>query len=283
MQSLKDWINKMDLIELTKQFKDLVTLSFSFFAFVVSAWTFLQKRGETKIAIRKQLTDAIEKLHDINVESSKANDKKLCEQYPNNIDRLLSDQKRFLVRQAKYLAEQIPNLVSPYEEMVIAIFLDDIDDSLESEKWFRRAISRASNQFDEVIARRQYARSLYRNGQVDRAREHFQAASEALQGNTDRQLIYNGDTFERWARVEADFGSWGMARDLVQRAEHEYQKINVDGLRRKQLHRLLEFVNSVELHKPKPNGDSDQREMSKAEETASLTVPTATPQLPPAR
>ncbi len=199
----------------------------------------MRKKGEAKGAIRKQLTDIIEKLHDVNIENAKANDKKLGEQYPRNYGRLLSDQRRFLVRQAKYNAEQIPKLVSPYELMVIAVGLEEIDDAPEAEKWFRKAVSKAFNEFDEIIIRRQFGRALFRVGQIDDARKQFQLASEVRKGTTDRQIIYNGDTFERWGGLEADYGSRTKARDLMQLAELEYKKIGANWLRKRQLDRTL--------------------------------------------
>jgi tetratricopeptide (TPR) repeat protein len=238
MQFLTDLFHQFDLASWSSQYKDAATLGFGFSAFVVSAWTFMQKKSEAKGALRKQLTEIIEKLHDLNVENAKANDENLRKQYPKNFGRLISDQRRFLVRQAKYIAEQIPKLVSPYELMVIAIGLEEIDDAPEAEKWFRKAVSKVSNQFDEVIVRRQFGRALFRSGQVDEARKQFQLASEVLKGTSDREIIYNGDTFERWAGLETDYGSSVKASDLLQRAELEYEKIGAEWLRKRQLDRL---------------------------------------------
>lgn len=242
MQFLSDWLHGIDPASWATYYKDAATLIFSLAAFTLSAWTFMQKQGEAKGALRKQLTDIIEKLHDLNVESSKSTDEKLGQQYPKNFGRLLSDQRRFLVRQAKYISEQIPRLVSPYELMVIAVGLDEIDDGSEAKKWFARATAKADNPFDEVIVRRQLARALFRSDQITEAREQFLHASKVLRGVSDREIIYTGDTFERWARLEADYGSQTQASQLLQAAKQEYSRIAAEGLRKRQMDRLAAFV-----------------------------------------
>lgn len=259
MQYLSDWLHQIDFNTWSAHYKDAATLIFSFAAFIISAWTFLQKRGEAKSALRKQLTDMIEKLHDLNVENAKSNDEKLGLQYPKHFGRLLSDQRRFLVRQAKYIGEQIPNLVSPYELMVIAIGLDEIDDAPEAKKWFLRALAKADSEFDEVIVRRQFGRTLFRSGQIEDAREQFELASKVFKGNSDREMIYAGDTFERWGGLETDYGSKSRAPQLFGLAEQEYSRIGAEWLRKRQLDRLASVGKSRE-DRPKLSTDekSDQ-------------------------
>jgi tetratricopeptide (TPR) repeat protein len=221
--------------------KDIAPIVISVLAFVISALSFFQKTNEANVSLRKQLTDILEKLHETNVESVKANDRKFRDNYPQNYGRLVSDRRRFLIRQAKYIAEQIPILVSPYELMFIAVGLEDIDDAPEAEKWFQSAIRKASTEFDKVIVRRQYGRCLFRNGQAADARQQYKVALTILKSTTDRHLVYQGDTYERWAGMEADYGDADEARKLFDLAILEYEKIRTDGIRERQLQRVNEL------------------------------------------
>jgi tetratricopeptide (TPR) repeat protein len=220
--------------------KDVATIAVSTLAFGISVLTLSQKTNESKVGLRKQLTDILEKLHETNVENTKANDPNFRSSYPQNYGRLISDRRRFLVRQAKYISEQIPILVSPYEMMFIAVGLEDIDDASEADKWFQRAIRKASTEFDKVIVRRQYGRSLFRNGQFVDAREQYKAALNIFRHTSDKHLIYQGDTYERWAGMEADCGDPREASRLYDRAILEYERIRADGLRERQLQRARE-------------------------------------------
>jgi hypothetical protein len=150
-----------------------------------------------------------------------------------------------LVRQAAYIAKKNPRLVSPYELMIIAIGLEEIDDAPEAERWFRRAVAEASNEFDKVIVRRQYGRALFRSGQAADARKQYQAAADVLQGRSDRHLVYRGDTFERWGGMEADYGSKIETARLFFLAGTEYREIRADWMRRRQLERLTELASTL--------------------------------------
>lgn len=232
------------------ELKDLVTVTVSFGALIVSLAGFFQRSAEAKIGLRKQLTDVLGELHKVNVELFKSNDPMTRDKYPENFGRMISDQKRFLVRQAKHLAEQIPRLVSPYENMALAVGFDDIDDIPQAETFFAHALERTSGEFETVIVHRQYARFLFRQGRAGEARSHFQEASRILLGSTDRHLIYQGDTFERWARAEKEFGDRSKVIDLLNQAEGIFEQIGSAGGKRRQMQRLnslrIEFEDEEE-------------------------------------
>lgn len=204
--------------------KDKLTLSVSFAAFMIALFGFFQKSAEKKIGIRKQLTDTIMKLLELNVEAFKANDDKAKGNYPNEYGRLIGDQRRLIVRQAKYLSEMIPREVSPYESVVIAIAFDDIDDPPQAEILFKHALDRSMGEFERVITHRQYARFRFNQRRPEEGRALYEKASNLLNGVSDKHLMYQGDTFERWARAEKDHGDRSRFDGLVKRAGEEYKQ-----------------------------------------------------------
>jgi hypothetical protein len=229
--------------------KELIAFVLSIAAFVISFVSFVQKSAEKRMGIRKQLTDTIAKLLDLNAELSKANDPNTKDKYPSNYGHLVGDQRRLIVRQAKYLADQIMSDVSPYEEMVIGIGFDDIDDPIQAETMMRSARDRMSGEFETVIVNRQYARFLFRQGRVSEGREHFETAAAMLKGTTERYNLYNGDTYDRWARAEMDLGDILKVGGLLDRAEKEFDKIRSPGTRQRFFARLNDFRNDLAKQK----------------------------------
>jgi tetratricopeptide (TPR) repeat protein len=222
--------------------KDVVTLLVSLAAFTISVLGFLQKRSEVKAATRKQLTDIIEKLHALNTEESKANHPALRTSYPENYYSILVDQRRFLVRQARFLADQIPELVSPYEFMVIGQVFDQIDDIYEAERFFALAFSaKGLRDFERIICLRQYARFLFRQGRTEEARSKYENAVAMSKGEGNRHSVYAGDTFERWARMEADFGDPEQVLSLIERALNEFRCLTSALARARHVERLEGF------------------------------------------
>jgi hypothetical protein len=100
--------------------KDRVSFAASGSALVFSLLSFFQKRSETSQARRKQLTDVLQKLSDLNTERAKFKSLEKKEGYPPNYSNLIDDQRRFLVRQAAYISQNVRRFVSPYEYLVMA-------------------------------------------------------------------------------------------------------------------------------------------------------------------
>jgi hypothetical protein len=119
--------------------KDWLTLVGTVVALIVSTFSLFQKRAESRLTLRKQLSDILSKLSEVNLEIAKA---RLVEEQSRTPDRTvgyLSDQRRYLVRQAAYLADKLGNEISTYEFLTIAWPFDGSDDTCEAERYFRRA------------------------------------------------------------------------------------------------------------------------------------------------
>jgi hypothetical protein len=119
------------------QAKDWLTLSVSVIALAVAIFSFKQKSTEYRLSIRKQVADLIAKLHDLNVEFAKSTSRSKKDDLPEAYEGHITDQRRFNVRQADYLCDKIPDLISPFEHIILAINFVDIGDGLQAEKHFR--------------------------------------------------------------------------------------------------------------------------------------------------
>ena len=227
--------------------KDWATLLISTFALVFSILSFRQKAGEGRLALRKQLTDLLEKLTELNTEVSKfryLREKK--DEYPPNYIGLLNDQRRFIVRQAAFVASKIRNFVSPYEYLVIAGGFDSIDDTYQAESFYQLA-SKTDDLLDRGIAIRGYARYLFNRGRIEEAREHYSGAVECFKGESDHLRFSRGETYERWAGQEREWENKTEANSLLERAIAEYKSLTNPARQTREVERITTLLPTPEI------------------------------------
>lgn len=225
--------------------KDWITFTASAFALFISILSFRQKASESRLALRKQLTDLFEKLTSLNTEFAKF--RADTDDYPPNYPGLLSDQRRFLVRQAAFIASKIRPLVSPFEYLLLAGGHDDINDWSQAEHFFRLAISTASDAIDRGIATRGYGRYLYGHGRLDEARDRFAEALKSFEGAADRVRVFRADTLERWAGHEREWANDKEANRLLEEAIAEYRQLEHPVRRRNEIERVEAVISELRL------------------------------------
>jgi hypothetical protein len=166
--------------------KDWITFFASLAAFTMSLLSFRQKNAEGRQAIRKQLTEVLQKLSELNTEVAKFDSLADRAGYPANYARLLNDQRRVWARRASYLSQRGEDLVSPYEYLVIAGAFNSIDDVEQAEHFLRLASTDQKNSLDRGIALRGYARFQFSQHLLENGRTNYQAAIECFAGESDR-------------------------------------------------------------------------------------------------
>ena len=151
--------------------KDWITMVASLIALAVSVLSYRQRSSEGRLALRKQLTDVLEKLSEMNTEAAMHRLKP--DEYPVNYGGLLNDKRRFLVRQATFLIESVGNLVSPYEYLLVAGAYGDINDTFQAEAYFVQAMHASDDPIDKGIAIRGFARFLFAQGPSRHSPFHY--------------------------------------------------------------------------------------------------------------
>lgn len=230
--------------------KDWLTLGMSFSALLLTAASYIQKLTENRQSLRKQLTDVLEKLTELKTEVARFNSLSDKDGYPREYDGLLNDQRRFFVRQAGYLAEQIPRLVSPYECLVIAGAFADIEYIDVAEYWFQKACAEQPSARDRAIAIRGYGRFLFIQGRLDEARVRFQQAVKLMAGDSDIAVAFRANTLERQAELEQEWGLSAEAKSLLETALQEYSGLSNPGRRQRNSVRVQEKLNKSFLKTP---------------------------------
>jgi len=203
--------------------KDWIALMVSGLALALSLLSFRQKSTESRLTLRKQLTDLFEKLTTLNTEFARFKTNK--DNYPPGYPGLLGDQRRFFVRQASFIASQIRTLVSPFEYLLLAGGHDDINDWAQAEHFFQLAISSAADRIDRGIAIRGYGRYLFGHGRLTEARVQYAESLHCFNGSADRVRVFRAETFERWAGNESEWGNKKEADRLLEQAMTEFRQL----------------------------------------------------------
>jgi tetratricopeptide (TPR) repeat protein len=221
-----------------------LTAGLGIFGALLTGLSFLQRESERKLAARKQLTELLEKLTSINTEIAKfryvtnANlNPPTSTALPPNFAGLLSDQRRFLVRQAAFIARAIRARVSPYEYLLIAEAFDGVDDPDQAEGHYTLAVDLAKDPFDKILALRGRGRFLFNHQRLEEGREQFSAALACLTDESDRTRRLRAETYERWAVREAEVKNYVGAHEHLSRGIVELKRVP-DGRVRRDIDRL---------------------------------------------
>ena len=211
--------------------KDYISLSLSSLAFVLSlsatAISLHQKKYETERTLRSQLTDAIGKLNAAFEAVEKLRSENTDDWNTSRIVNFRSfynGQKLFYARQALYVAEQIPNLVTDVEYNSIARTFGDLDDDDSASKYYELAIAATNSPIFKASNLRGYGRLLIRMGKLEQGRKRFSEALAAVSGESDSAHWFRAETLGRWAQIELDIQSADF-NGLFTRAKAEYELI----------------------------------------------------------
>lgn len=223
-------------------FKDVLTLVVSFCALGLSVQSYFQRKAENRIGLRKQLTDMLEKLTDLNAEIAKYRSLKSKDGFPDNYPGILNDQRRFFARQAAYLANRIQALTSPYEYLVIAASLNEVEAVDQAEEYFRKALKMKNTPMEAARISRAYAQFLFGQGRPEEARIQFSRAESQVEGRSDVEIAFRGNTYERWAISEADYAGSDRILALLKQAAITYAGFHHPVRRAKEVARVETLI-----------------------------------------
>jgi tetratricopeptide (TPR) repeat protein len=219
--------------------KDQLTLLVSIGAIVLSFFSFRQKKSDMKLGDRKQLTDLLLKITDLNTERAKYDLKKT--DYPKNYRGLMSDQRRFLARQAEVVMSRISAQVTPFEYQLVADSFAYLGYLYEAERLFERAVSVSVTPFDRGIAIRRYAVYLFDIAEPAEGRKRFGAALGCFEGESEVARDSRVDTYLRWSNLE----NGDDARDLLTKASAEAEAIRLPARRQRWADQIRQRLNEL--------------------------------------
>ncbi len=159
--------------------------------------------------------------------------------YFQSLSSILNQQNAFLLQQATYLAEQVPDLVTAVEYNTIASATANAGDLIAAEKYYKKAIDVSPNNYYRSLSIRSYANYLFPQRRFEEARENFRKAISLLTGGDNMVRYTNGLTYQMWAWNESNnAASPKRAEELFESAVNEFNGIDNETVRRNALNGL---------------------------------------------
>jgi tetratricopeptide (TPR) repeat protein len=233
------------------ELKDVISLAVSGLALTLSITATLislkQKKFESERLLRSQLTDAIGKVNSSFEQSAKLLQEKaalLNDPAVTNLLAFYNSQKISYARQAVYVADQIPTLVSDVEYNSIARAFLDAGDDQSALTFYDKAV-RASSGIHKATNLRGLGRTLLQLGKTEEGNRTFNEALSLMADGSDSSLWFQAETFQRWAQVEANWGNIATASKYMDEAEVLYEKIGFEAKRNSGLKNLAALRKTV--------------------------------------
>ncbi len=162
------------------------------------------QRSDSKRSAREQLSKSVAELINLNsknystwsVEPEKRN-----AAYYQELG-LISQIAASLTRQAVFLVNSFPQMVTDVDYVAIAQGLMIVGDNVLADTYMQNAISVSPSDFYRIINLRGYADFLFRQGRHEPAREKYQEALGILDNHTDFNKATNGYTYQMWMMSE---------------------------------------------------------------------------------
>jgi tetratricopeptide (TPR) repeat protein len=242
--------------------KDYFTLALSSSAFILSLITTIitlkQKKYEIERGLRQQITDVISKLNTVFEQENRLENEAQSSnpRYAANMRSFFNGQKQFFARQAVYLINQLPALVSEAEYNAVARAFEAVADYEQADYYYRKALEASPSTLYEAINLRGHGRVLFKQGRIAEGRTAFQESLNLIPSDTDRHHMFRGDTYERWVRAEADALFFDEADKHFHSAEVEYQAIKLQRLRNERIAILNALRMPGSSHKEEKEGNS---------------------------
>lgn len=216
------------------EIKDILGLVFSGLAIVLSIIatiiSVVRSRYEKKRILRTELTEALRHIISGTLDNAKLYREAADDpEYLGNVSSILNQQNAFLLNEAIYLIDQIPELVTSTEYDTIAAANANSGHIILAEKFYRKAIEAASTDYYKALTLRSYARFVFSQRRFEEGREHFRKSIASFKGGDNLVRITNGWTYQIWAWCERNFAhAESRVDELLESAKTELNGIDND-------------------------------------------------------
>ena len=211
------------------EFKDYLTIAFSFAALIISIVSnFIQKNKETERQIRKNLSETLEGIVKVNMESTFLKRDATIYNSENSLElrRLYNTQRRILIVHADYLAKRYDHLLTDIDCNIIANAFSFISDYVKADDYWKKTIEKSNSNAMRHMNLRGYARFLYMQGKKEVGRAKYNEALQVELENTDGNRREKTDTYITWAKTERDFNNPEEAGRLLEEAKISCSQIS---------------------------------------------------------
>ncbi|RON06246.1 hypothetical protein [Pseudomonas brassicacearum] len=211
---------------------------------VISLITLFMKGEENRRTIRSQLTDVLARLNVVNAESRKYRIE-TAESGLNPEKRAMfsfyNDQRAFLVGQARYLMDQLPDHVSDSEFGLVAKALGAIGDHELACHYWEMCLERSPSDHVRGMHSRGFGGYLFGEGYPELGRFRFQSGVALIAGTSDQRRYHRVETYLRWAAAERFSGFFTEAKEVIDKAMAEVSLIQSQSMRKRCAQTIREY------------------------------------------
>lgn len=245
----------------TKNTIDIISIIISIVALLLSVYANInsqtREESEKNRTIRIQLTDVLGRINNLNLENARIfkDYSEADPEYASRISAILNQENVSLLWQAKYLSEQIPDLISVVDLNTIAYANFLANNILEAEGFHKKSIEKAKNNNDNysrALTTRSYAIFLFSTGRSTEGRRQYETSvtlleSLPIKGNSDVIPSTIGYTYQQRAISELSIGEIENAKKYFNKAESEFNKMENSFVKNTYLRSLndLKYKNSI--------------------------------------
>lgn len=214
------------------EIKEIVGISISSLALVLSITatiiSLIRSRYEKQRIIRSELSDTLSQIISGTLENAKLyRDASNDPVYYQTVSSILNQQNAFLLNEAIYLIDQIPDLVTTIEYNTIAAANANSGQIIVAENYYLKAIAIAASNYHKALATRSYANFIFAQRRFEEGREQFRKSIALLKGGDNIVRLQNGLTYQIWAWNERNNAqSEGRPEELFESARTEFNGID---------------------------------------------------------
>jgi hypothetical protein len=194
--------------------KDYILISISISALTLSlislVVTLVQKNKETKRAIRKTLTDTLESISKINIETTKLKSSMDIDNNSENIitlRRYYNSQRRILIAHADFLVMRYDKLATEIDCNILAGAYATIGDQDNAEYFWQKTIDKSISPPIRLMNLRGFGTFLFYNDKDELGRKFFDEALTLDLTENDENKILRTDTHLMLCELEKERGN----------------------------------------------------------------------------
>ncbi len=172
--------------------------------------TLVQKNKETKRAIRKTLTDTLESISKINIETTKLKTSKESDTNSETVialRRYYNSQRRILIAHADFLVMRYDKLATEIDCNILAGAYATIGDQDKAEYFWQKTVDKSISPPIRLMNLRGFGTFLFYNDKDDLGRKFFDEALLLDLTENDENKILRTDTYLMLCDLEKEKGN----------------------------------------------------------------------------
>lgn len=172
--------------------------------------TLVQKNKEVKRTIRKTLSDTLESISKINIETTKLKSSKDIDDNSEaiiSLRRTYNAQRRVLIAHADFLISKYDNVSTEIDCNILAAAYATVGDQEKSEYFWKKTIDKSISLPIKHMNLRGFGTFLFHNDKIDLGRKCFNDALSIKLAENDDNRILQTDTYLMLSELEKEKGN----------------------------------------------------------------------------